>query len=256
MSIRTMFYGAITCVLMALFSPLALAEPLILGVGALPISGPLQQHLGSPGRGVLVDRVVSGSTADQAGIVSGDVLASVEGQPILTPQQLSVVLRTLAGQTVEIELVRAQQPLTLAVPLGRASGSSDAASPAHPPLPHVNPSVVPDGFPPEIRARIEEMQRRMQRNFDQPLTPGATVQVERFGVQCETDAQGTRCEDLDGNPIDPSQGLPPASAGQAPDPLTERLRSLRDTLLDDDEDEEAEEDESNTPEGGLGGPPA
>lgn len=256
MSIRTMFYGAITCVLMALFSPLALAEPLILGVGALPISGPLQQHLGSPGRGVLVDRVVSGSTADQAGIVSGDVLASVEGQPILTPQQLSVVLRTLAGQTVEIELVRAQQPLTLAVPLGRASGSSDAAPPAHPPLPHVNPSVVPDGFPPEIRARIEEMQRRMQRNFDQPLTPGATVQVERFGVQCETDAQGTRCEDLDGNPIDPSQGLPPASAGQAPDPLTERLRSLRDTLLDDDEDEEAEEDESNTPEGGLGGPPA
>jgi hypothetical protein len=122
---------------------------------------------------------------------------------------------------------------------------------------------VPDGFPPEIKAHIEEMQRRMQRQFNQPLTPGGTMQIERYGIQCETDAKGIRCHDLDGNPVDPSMGLPlvpsmktppaPADAAAEPDTLTDRLRTLRDSLLDE-EDQEEEETESS--EGSLGGPPA
>lgn len=266
MSIQTSSFAVITAVMLAWSPQAESAQPVILGVGTLPISEPLQQHLGSPGRGVLVDRVIEGSKAELGGIVSGDVLVAVNGGSIHTPQQLSDLLWTHRGQTVEIDLVRNQQPFTISVSLDSAAGTGVTSPPPMPSLPHVNPSVVPDGFPPEIKARIEEMQRRMQRSFNQPLTPGGTMQIERFGIQCETDANGTRCEDLDGNPIDPSQGLPPmtapqprpppSSAPQSGDPLTDRLRSLRDTLLGDEESEESEDDEDNAPEGGLGGPPA
>jgi hypothetical protein len=45
----------------------------------------------------------------------------------------------------------------------------------------------------------------------------------------------------------------PADAAAEPDTLTDRLRTLRDSLLDE-EDQEEEETESS--EGSLGGPPA
>ena len=246
-------------------SPALGQDSLMLGVGTLPISESLQVHLGSPGRGVLVDQVIASSPGARAGIESGDVLATVAGRSIRSPQELADVVRLHAGQTVLVELVRNHKQVSLSIPLGSSLGTGGVQLPTYPTLPHVQPGVVPDGFPPEIKAHIDEMQRRMQRQFNQPLTPGGTMQIERYGIQCETDANGIRCEDLNGNPVDPTQGLPlmppmqtPPSPGAGakadePDALTDRLRTLRDALLDE---EEQDAQETETSEGSLGGPPA
>ena len=263
MNMRTVCFWMFGWMSLIHASPALGQEALALGVGTLPISAPLQVHLGSPGRGGLVDRVSPGSSADRAGIESGDVVSSVAGRSVHSPQELAEIVRRHAGQTVMVELVRDHQLLSVSVPLGSSSGTGGLNGPPHPVLPHVQPGVVPDGFPPAIKAHIEEMQRRMQRQFDQPLTPGGTMQIERYGIQCETDANGIRCQDLDGNPVDPNMGLPPAPSMNVPrtpgapvdesDPLTDRLRTLRDSLLDEDSQDTQETENS---EGSLGGPPA
>ena len=115
MSIRKGLGHTIAIGFLAFLSPVASAQPVILGVGTLPMSEPLQQHLGSQGRGVLVDQVVAGSKAEGAGIASGDVLVAVNDHSIHTPQQLSDLLRTLMGQTIEVHLVRDQKQMTTTV---------------------------------------------------------------------------------------------------------------------------------------------
>jgi len=70
------------------------------------------------------EAVVSGGPADKAGLKEGDVITKIGGKVIDAEHPLDLVLASFApGQTVDLEVVRGRQTLTLAITLGtRPSG--------------------------------------------------------------------------------------------------------------------------------------
>jgi serine protease Do len=79
-----------------------------LGISATSISAELAGGLGLPNeRGVILEDVSPGSSADAAGLRSGDVLLAIDGMAIQDPQQLAVVLfRKQVGDQVRFILRR------------------------------------------------------------------------------------------------------------------------------------------------------
>jgi hypothetical protein len=75
-----------------------------------------------PWQGVMLTQVVSGMPADRAGLVKGDVVLAVDGEPIASAEQFTDVLRSRAVP---------DQPLALTVRVGRRPGEGfDATSTA------------------------------------------------------------------------------------------------------------------------------
>ena len=69
--------------------------------------------------GLLLVSVEDSSPAGQAGLLVGDLLVAVGGQPINDPDDLMAALSTeIAGKSVAVEILRGGQPLTLPVTVG------------------------------------------------------------------------------------------------------------------------------------------
>jgi serine protease DegQ len=66
-----------------------------LGVGAYP-----------SGQGALVASLEDGGPAAAAGIIVGDIVVAIDGQPVGGPDTLRGVLGDLAGKTVKVALLR------------------------------------------------------------------------------------------------------------------------------------------------------
>jgi S1-C subfamily serine protease len=106
-----------------------------LGIQARPLWPGLAEALGlAVDRGLLVERVVGGSPAAQAGIrggdhvallglqqliVGGDVLVAADGKPVASLLDLNVILsRKLPGDTITLEIYRGKKKMDLPVKLG------------------------------------------------------------------------------------------------------------------------------------------
>jgi S1-C subfamily serine protease len=93
-----------------------------LGVGTQPVALPeeLQQRLGLEQRtAVIAVNVRSDSPAAAAGLVIGDVIVSVGGDPIAEPEDLVVVLRPeRVGQELTVRILRGGEPRELRVTIG------------------------------------------------------------------------------------------------------------------------------------------
>jgi S1-C subfamily serine protease len=78
----------------------------------------------SPADGVLVASVQQGGPADKAGLRKDDVITTVAGKAVHTPDELSAVLAGLKpGQAVDVDIRRADgSTTTLKVPLGEHPG--------------------------------------------------------------------------------------------------------------------------------------
>ncbi len=88
----------------------------MLGVQIATSTSELLEHLGSPdGNGVLVSKVISGSPADEAGLQVGDVIVSVDGREIDGAGDVGRALRAQAGQSVDVEVIRDGNSLSLQV---------------------------------------------------------------------------------------------------------------------------------------------
>lgn len=90
-----------------------------LGVSLEPVSDAVRSALAlEEGVGVLVGTVVEGSAAEEAGMIPGDVILSVDDRPLRGPGEL---VRTVAGHrpgdTLELEIWRQGQVLDLAASL-------------------------------------------------------------------------------------------------------------------------------------------
>jgi S1-C subfamily serine protease len=71
----------------------------------------MQASAGGP---VLVQAVVAGGPADQAGVQRGDALVDVAGQPIRSPDDLvTIELGLSAGEQVPVEVSRAGHRVSL-----------------------------------------------------------------------------------------------------------------------------------------------
>jgi serine protease Do/serine protease DegQ len=84
-----------------------------LGVSMYTVTPEIAHSLGLPSAlGALVSQVVEGSPADQAGIRTGDVITSVNGQPVKSNSELRNTIGLLrVGDKVEIGVLRDGKPL-------------------------------------------------------------------------------------------------------------------------------------------------
>jgi serine protease Do len=96
-----------------------------LGVTLQSVSVPLA---GERVFGLLVLEVAAGSPADAAGIMLGDVLIGVDGQPLGSPGDLRRALRHVrAGNRLPTELVRGGQRIVCDVAVRASSSGTEAA---------------------------------------------------------------------------------------------------------------------------------
>lgn len=90
-----------------------------LGIAAIQISPDLRAHFGAPhDRGVLVDRVVPNSPADQAGVQPGDVLIELDGAPATSAMDmLDAMSDRKRGDKIAIVAIRDHHRVELAATL-------------------------------------------------------------------------------------------------------------------------------------------
>ena len=90
-----------------------------LGIGLSDLTPELRAHFGLPtDAGVMVSRVIDDSPAFRAGIAVGDVLYSVDGEPVESARQLRRTIRSHDEHTiVDLEVWREGSPLLLTATL-------------------------------------------------------------------------------------------------------------------------------------------
>jgi membrane-associated protease RseP (regulator of RpoE activity) len=122
--------GALVCALGLATAPIARAAETDrdntswLGVYTQRLTSSLREGIDYRGDGVLVNRVVSDSPADRAGIEQGDVIVSVNTRTTRSPDELATIVRgSRPGQTVRVTVVRDRQRKTMDVRLGSTSDS-------------------------------------------------------------------------------------------------------------------------------------
>jgi Do/DeqQ family serine protease len=104
----------------------------LLGVSMYTVTPDIAQSLGlANAQGALVSQVVDGSPAEKAGIHTGDVITSVNGQPVKSNGELRNAIGLMrVGATVEIGLLREGKPLHVtAVIADTSTPQASAAAP-------------------------------------------------------------------------------------------------------------------------------
>jgi S1-C subfamily serine protease len=108
-----------------------------LGIVMLPIGPDIAEQIGLPADyGILIQRVLPGGAAEQAGLrggnqrlydgntpvmLGGDLIVGIDGQDIQTPQDLSAALNThRAGDVVVVTIFRGQRRMNVKVKLDDA----------------------------------------------------------------------------------------------------------------------------------------
>ena len=88
-----------------------------LGVGVQTVQLPqaLSGELGQE-TGVLFNSVAPDSPAERGGLVVGDILVNLEGEPIFTPEDLAIALRSnLTGKRTTLQIMRGGAPHSVSV---------------------------------------------------------------------------------------------------------------------------------------------
>ncbi len=95
----------------------ALPEQLALGFIASEITPQVGQEIGAPSGGVLITQVTPDSAAAQAGLKTGDIVISANGQPTLQRDGLSTAIFSTPPPTVTLEVVRDRKTIRLELPI-------------------------------------------------------------------------------------------------------------------------------------------
>lgn len=97
-----------------------------LGLDVQPLTGDLADGLGlAAARGVLVAQVESGSPAEQAGVMQGDVVRVVDGKAVTRMRDyLEDVAAIAPGRTVAVGVWRDGKELSVRAKVGRRTGAS------------------------------------------------------------------------------------------------------------------------------------
>jgi Do/DeqQ family serine protease len=106
----------------------------LLGVSMYTVTPDIAQSLGlANAQGALVSQVVDGSPAEKAGIHTGDVITSVNGQPVKSNGELRNAIGLMrVGDKVEIGLVREGKPLHVTAVISDTSTSQTTSNSATP----------------------------------------------------------------------------------------------------------------------------
>ena len=87
-----------------------------LGVQLVETTPELREHLGGGADdGVLVSKVLAGTPAARAGIAVGDLIVSVDGDPVASVDELREALDDKEGKSFPVRLIRDHRPVSLEV---------------------------------------------------------------------------------------------------------------------------------------------
>jgi hypothetical protein len=92
----------------------------ILGIVSRPLDAQEQARLHRKD-GIVVETVSKGSPAEAAEIAVGDVITSIEGRELTDPRAVPEIVTALAGQRVQIDLLRDGSPMSVTVALNPAT---------------------------------------------------------------------------------------------------------------------------------------
>ena len=136
----------------------------MLGVQLVETTPELREHLGgSDDAGVLVSKVLSGTPAREAGIMVGDLIVEIDGEPVSRSTDIRRQLHGKQGASVEVVIIREGARMNIQVALPE----SDEEMPTGPrasrlPMPSCSPA--PAMAPAAIRRVIKlPAPRRVQR---------------------------------------------------------------------------------------------
>ncbi len=87
-----------------------------LGASLAPAEGAVRAQLNLPeGQGIVVVSIAPGGPAEQVGLKADDILLTLGGKPLDTPESLAVRLKEAGEDAVELALVRGGKPQALRV---------------------------------------------------------------------------------------------------------------------------------------------
>ena len=147
-----------------------------LGILAVPLSDDMREIAGT-GEGVLVDSLTDASPASKAGLLPGDVITRIDGQPVTTPAELVERLRTRKpGDEIEVTYYRMGKRQETRVTLGEA--------PAREYSPHEGGPLLglPEGLLeelPRLREYLEDVRPRVEQWMKKWREPGEESPEER-----------------------------------------------------------------------------
>ena len=120
-----------------------------LGVYSQEITPELRDGLSYNGDGVLIQRIVPDSPADDAGLKRGDVIVRVADRDIGSPNELASVIRSFSpGRRVRIEFVRDGRHQTIETRLqARRDQDFDRVAPTPPTMPETPTPPTPPARP-------------------------------------------------------------------------------------------------------------
>jgi len=101
-----------------------------LGIGIQQLNADLAEKLGvEEGQGVLVSDVFEGDPGFEAGLKPGDIITSVDGETVLTPNDLSIKIASMVpSQKISVAIIRDSKSLTFDVVLGKREEGATTAS--------------------------------------------------------------------------------------------------------------------------------
>ena len=169
-----------------------------LGVYSQSLSDELRDGMDYSGDGVLVSRVLPGSPAEEAGLKKGDIILSLGGHAVASPEDLARSVRSSrAGQTVALQIWRGGERRALQVKLASRPGSQDEMDFEYTPEAPEAPEAPepPGGGSNEVRRHIKIHMNRDGKAYDwegdapdMPEIPGIIMSGMgrgRLGVRIE-----------------------------------------------------------------------
>ncbi len=100
-----------------------------LGVQLVETTQELRRHLGgSESEGVLVSKVLVGTPASGSGVKVGDLIVSVDGEPVASASALVSALEGTEGRTILLGIVRGKERRTLEVAIPDPEEENDRPS--------------------------------------------------------------------------------------------------------------------------------
>ncbi|RPI26763.1 MAG: DegQ family serine endoprotease [Acidobacteria bacterium] len=131
-----------------------------LGVNIQDLTPAIRKALNlSENRGALISGVEEGGPADKAGLERGDVVVSLNGEPVTNSRELRFKIAALAPEsTARLEVMRDGRRREIAVPLTARPGEEQEGAPETPEEPESSSSVLGiqvQDLTPEIREQLQ-----------------------------------------------------------------------------------------------------
>jgi hypothetical protein len=155
--------------------PVEKAGVAYLGVISAAVPEVLAEHLGlEAGQGIVVSALMPDGPAAKAGVAVHDVITSVAGDPVGSPEELTVRINARKpAEKIRVNLIHQGKPAELDVTLGERP--EHLAGPA--PLDQLNLEGVPKDLADRVRRMIEGNLGELKLDFEQGMDQAAP-QVE------------------------------------------------------------------------------